>query len=81
MLPTLEDLQTRMKIEQADMLEKSVNFDKADSNVTNAQVTENNITYKITVYRDKNGSILREFLGPDGKLAKTISSPQEMGQS
>ena len=70
---TLEKLQIRMKSEQADLLGKSANFDKAGSNVTNAQVTENNITYSVTIYQDKNGSILREFHGPDGKLAKTMS--------
>ncbi len=70
---SLEKLQTRMKAEQADLLGKSTNFDKAGSNVTNVQVTENNITYSVTVYRDKNGSMLREFRGPDGKLAKTIT--------
>ncbi len=32
---TLEELQTRMKVEQADLLAKDVNFDKAGSNVTN----------------------------------------------
>jgi uncharacterized protein YkuJ len=70
---SLEELQTRMKVEQADLLGRSVNFDRAGSNVTNVQVTENNITYSVTVYRAKNGSILREFHGPDGKLAKTMS--------
>jgi len=69
----LEELQIRMKSEQADLLGKSANFDKAGSNVTNIQVTENNITYTVTIYQDKNGSILREFRGPDGKLAKTVS--------
>ena len=59
-----------MKSEQADMLGKSENFDKAGSNVTNVQVTENNITYSVTVYQDKNGSILREFRGPDGSLPR-----------
>ena len=73
---SLEELQTRMKVEQADLLAKNVNFDKAGSNATTAQVTENNISYSVNVYRDKNGSILRAFFGPDGKLAKsmTISS-------
>ena len=69
---SLEELQTRMKVEQADLLAKNVNFDKAGSNVTTAQVTENNITYSVTVYQDKNGSILRVFLGPDGKIAKSM---------
>src|SRR5664279_3077653 len=69
---TLDELQTRMKVEQADLLAKNVNFDKAGSNATTAQVTENNITYTVNVYRDKNGSILRVFLGPDGKLAKSM---------
>jgi len=70
---SLEELQTRMKVEQADLLGKNANFDKAGSNVTNLQVTENNITYRVTVYQDKNGSILREFLSPDGKLAKSMT--------
>lgn len=70
---TLEELQTRMKVEQADLLVKNVNFDKAGSNATTTQVTENNITYKVNVYQDKNGSILRVFFGPDGKLAKSTT--------
>ena len=70
---SLEELQTRMKVEQADLLGKNAHFDKAGSNVTNVQVTENNITYRVTVYQDKNGSILREFLSPDGKLAKSMT--------
>ena len=69
---SLDELQTRMKVEQADLLAKNVNFDKAGSNVTTAQVTENNISYSVTVYQDKNGSILRVFLGPDGKIAKSM---------
>jgi major membrane immunogen (membrane-anchored lipoprotein) len=70
---SLEELQTRMKVEQADLLGKNVNFDKAGSNVTNLQVTENNITYRVTVYQDKNGHILREFRSPDGKLARSMT--------
>ena len=70
---SMEGLQTRMKVEQANLLGKSVNFDKSGSNVTNVQVTENNITYRVTVYQDKNGSILREFFGPDNKLARSIT--------
>ena len=62
-----------MKIEQADMIGKNANFDRLGSNVTNVQVTENNITYRVTVYRDKNGSILREFRDPDGKLARSVT--------
>jgi hypothetical protein len=70
---TLEALQITLKGVQTDMLGKHTNFDKAGSNVTNEQVTENNITYDVTAYQDKNGSILREFLGPDGKLAKSVT--------
>ena len=62
-----------MKVEQADLLGKNVNFDKAGSNVTNLQVTENNITYRVTVYQDKKGHILREFRSPDGKLARSMT--------
>ena len=69
---TLEELQTRMKVEQADLLVKNVNFDKAGSNATTAQVTENNISYTVKVYQNKNGSILRVFFGPDGKLARSM---------
>lgn len=69
---TLEELQTRMKVEQADLLAKNVNFDKAGSNATTAQVTENNISYTVKVYQNKNGSILRVFFGPDGKLARSM---------
>ena len=68
----LEELQTRMKVEQANLLAKNANFDKAGSNVTTTQVTENNKTFSVTVYQDKNGSILRVFIGPDGKLAKSM---------
>jgi hypothetical protein len=68
----LEKLQTKMKAEQADLLGKIASFAKADSNLTNVQVTENNTTYSVTVYRDKNSNILREFLGPDGKLARSM---------
>ena len=70
---SLEELQTRMKVEQADLLAKNVNFDKAGSNATTTQVTENNITYTVNVYQAKNGSILRVFFGPDGKLAKSMT--------
>jgi len=70
---TLDELQTRMKVEQADLLAKNVNFDKAGSNATTTQVTENNITYTVNVYQAKNGSILRVFFGPDGKLAKSMT--------
>ena len=70
---TLEELQTRMKVEQADLLAKNVNFDKAGSNATTTQVTENNITYTVNVYQAKNGSILRVFFGPDGKLARSMT--------
>lgn len=69
---TLEELQTRMKVEQADLLAKNVNFDKAGSNATTTQVTENNITYTVNVYQAKNGSILRVFFGPDHKLARSM---------
>lgn len=70
---SLEELQTRMKVEQADLFGKNTNFDKASSNLTNVQLTENNTTYSVNVYRDKNGSILREFfLGPDHKLARSM---------
>jgi hypothetical protein len=69
---TLEELQTRMKVEQADLLAKNVNFDKAGSNATTTHVTENNISYTVNVYRDKNGSILRVFFGPDHKLARSM---------
>jgi hypothetical protein len=69
---SLEELQTRMKVEQADLLGKNVNFDKAGSNATTTQVTENNITYTVNVYQAKNGSILRVFFGSDGKLAKSM---------
>ena len=70
---SLEELQTRMKVEQADLLAKNVNFDKAGSNATTTQVTENNITYTVNVYQAKNGSILRVFFGPDGKLARSMT--------
>ena len=70
---TLDELQTRMKVEQADLLAKNVNFDKAGSNATTTQVTENNITYTVNVYQAKNGSILRVFFGPDGKLARSMT--------
>ena len=69
---SLEELQTRMKVEQADLLAKNVNFDKAGSNATTTQVTENNITYTVNVYQAKNGSILRVFFGPDHKLARSM---------
>jgi hypothetical protein len=69
---SLEELQTRMKGVQADMLAKYERFDRIGSNVTKMQVTENNITYSVTVYEDKNGTILREFFGPDGVLAKRL---------
>jgi hypothetical protein len=69
---TLDELQTRMKVEQADLLAKNVNFDKAGSNATTTQVTENNITYTVNVYQAKNGSILRVFFGPDHKLARSM---------
>jgi hypothetical protein len=62
-----------MKGVQADMLVKHASFDKAGSNVTNELVTENNINYSVTVYVTNNGSILREFFGPDGKLAKSVT--------
>jgi hypothetical protein len=61
-----------MKVEQADLLAKNVNFDKAGSNATTTQVTENNITYTVNVYQAKNGSILRVFFGPDHKLARSM---------
>ena len=70
---SLEELQTRMKVEQADLLAKNVNFDKAGSNATTVQVTENNITYTVNVYQDKNGSILRVFFAPDGKLVRSMT--------
>lgn len=70
---SLEELQTRMQGVQADMLGKSEHFDKLGSNVTTVQVTENNITYSVTVYQNKNGTILREFLGPDGILVKSLT--------
>lgn len=70
---SLEDLQIRMKSVQADMLGKSEHFDKAGSNISKMQVTENNITYSVTVYKNQNGTILREFFGPDGILAKSLT--------
>jgi hypothetical protein len=69
---SLEELQTRMKGVQADMLGKIEHFDRAGSNETKMQVTENNITYSVTVYTNKTGTILREFFGPDGILAKSM---------
>jgi hypothetical protein len=57
---------------QADMLGKSEHFERAGSNVTKMQVTENNITYSVTAYENKHGTILREFFGPDGTLAKSL---------
>ncbi len=70
---SLEELQTRMKGVQAEMLEMNANFDKEGANVTRLQVTENNITYNVVAYKDKNGSILREFFGPDGVLSKSLT--------
>jgi hypothetical protein len=69
---SLEELKTRMIGVQADMLGKSEHFERAGSNVTKMQVTENNITYSVTAYENKNGTILREFFGPDGTLAKSL---------
>jgi hypothetical protein len=69
---SLEAQQIRMKAEQADLLEKIANFDKAGSDLTNVHVTENNTTYSVNVYREKSGRILREFFGPDGKLARSM---------
>jgi hypothetical protein len=69
---SLEELLTKMKVEQADLLGKIVNFDKAGSDLTNVSVTENNTTYSVSVYREKSGRILREFFAPDGKLARSI---------
>lgn len=69
---SLEEQLTRMKVEQADLLGKIADFDKAGSNLTNVRVTENNTTYSVNVYRDESGRILREFFGPDGKLARCI---------
>jgi outer membrane lipoprotein-sorting protein len=72
----LEELQTKLKGVQSDMLAKNANFDKAGSNVTTEQVTEGGVKYNVTIYKDKNGNILREYTGPDGKKAiiRTISS-------
>jgi outer membrane lipoprotein-sorting protein len=72
----LEELQTKLQGVQKDMLAKNANFDKAGSNVTTEQVTEGGVTYNVTIYKDKNGNILREYYGPDGKIAssRTISS-------
>jgi outer membrane lipoprotein-sorting protein len=74
--PTLEELQTRMQGVQKDLLAKNANFDKEGSTVTTEQVTEGGVTYEVTIYKDKDGNILREFIGPDGKVAisKMISS-------
>ena len=74
--PTLEELQTRLQGVQADLLAKNANFDKAGSTVSNEQITEGGIKYSVTIYKDKNGNILRELFDPDGKLAssKTISA-------
>lgn len=69
---SLEELQTRMKGVQANMLAEREHFDRIGSNVTNIQVTENNITYSVTVYLNENGTILREFFGPDGVLVKSL---------
>ncbi len=75
-LALLEENQTRLQGVQADLLKKVANFDKTGSNVTTEQVTENNVTYDVTIYKDKNGTILREYYGPDGKIAITkIISP------
>jgi hypothetical protein len=65
----LEENQTRLQGVQADLLKKIDNFDKTGSNVTTEQVTENNVTYDVTIYKDKNGTILREYNGLDGKIA------------
>ena len=59
--PTLEELQTRLQGVQADLLAKNANFDKAGSTVSNEQVTEGGINYSVTIYKDKNGNILREI--------------------
>jgi hypothetical protein len=70
---SLEELQTRMKGVQADMLAISENFDRAGSNVTKMQVTEDNIIYNVTAYENKDDTILREFFGPDGILVKSLT--------
>lgn len=72
----LEKLQARLQGVQTEMLAKNANFDKAGSNKTTEQETIGGITYNVTVYKDKNGNILREYYGPDGKLesSRTISS-------
>jgi len=38
------------------------------------QVTEDSITYNVTVYENKDGTILREFFGPDGATVAKLET-------
>ncbi|VVB71493.1 Uncharacterised protein [uncultured archaeon] len=67
----LKELQTRMQGVQKDLEQKTATFDKAGSSVTTETVTEGGVTYTVTVYKDKNGNVLREYKTSDEKLAIT----------
>lgn len=66
--PSLEELQTRLQSVQSDLLDKYAYFDKEGSTVTEEQMTEENVTYNVTIYKDTDGNILREIFDPTGKI-------------
>ena len=68
----LEELQTRMQAEQAALTESLQTFDKAGANVTYERVTDGGITYNVTIYKDKDGNILRELRDMEGQLYREV---------
>ena len=69
----LNELQDSMQDVAKDMLSKTANFDKAGSTVT--ETTENvaGIMLRVTVYKDKNGNLLKIYYDPNGNIAQTVT--------
>jgi hypothetical protein len=68
----LEELQTKMQEEQASLMESLQTFDKSGANVTYEQLTDGGKTYNVTIYKDKDGNILRELRDSDGNLYREV---------
>jgi hypothetical protein len=66
----LKQLDKDLRAASTDMKDKLANFDKAGSTVTTAKENVAGMQLDVTIYKDKNGNILKIYKDPNGKDAQ-----------
>lgn len=66
----LKQLDKNLQVVTVDMKDKLANFDKAGSTVTTGKENVAGIQMDVTIYKDKNGNILKIYKDPNGNDAQ-----------